>query len=85
MKINLELDQDEQILLTEAFESAIAECYFTEIEEEVKNNYYESVQSLIKKFGLDIKVEKVIAELIELNTNVDDDFDEEFEIDVDDD
>ncbi len=80
MKINMELDTEEELLLKDAFESGIAECFFAEIEDEVKNHYYENVQKLINRFGLDIKVDDVINELVELNNMPDDEFDEEFEI-----
>ena len=81
MKIDMELSEQEVLLLTEAFESGIAEAFFAEIEEEEKNNYYENIQKLINRFGLDVKVDEIIDELIELNENPDEEFDDEIDID----
>ena len=81
MKINLELNEEEELILSEAFESAIAECFFTEIDEETKNDYFEKLQKLIRKFSLDVQVDSVIDELVELNTPSDEDFDNEIDID----
>lgn len=83
MKLNIELNEDEEMLLSEAFESAIAEAYFTEIDDEFKNEYYENVQALINKLGLSVKVDAVIDELIELNSMEDDDLEDEVEIEDD--
>lgn len=80
MKINVELNEDEELLITEAFESAIAEAYFTEIDDDFKDEYYDNVQALIDKLGLKVKVEEVIDELIELNNMDDDDLDNEVDI-----
>lgn len=77
----MELSEQEVLLLTDAFEAGIAETFFAEIEEEEKNFYYENVQKLINRFGLDVKVDEVIDELIELNNNPDEDFDDEIDID----
>ena len=85
MKIIVELDEEEEVMLREAFESAIAECYFTEIDEEIKTDYYSSVQQLIKKLSLNLNVDDVIDELIELNSKINDVEDIDDIIDIDDD
>ena len=83
MKINIELNEEEETLVSEAFESAIAECLFSEYEEEFKDYYFERVQTLINKFGLKVNVDKVIDELIDLNKTDHEDFDENIDLDED--
>ena len=87
MKINVELDDEEVEMLTDAFGSAIAEVYFInfdeDLDEEEKNEYFIRVQKLIDKIGLSLKVDDVIDELIELNESNDDEVDDEIEIDED--
>lgn len=84
MKIDIELDDDEIIILSEAFESAIAERLFFESDDDTdedKIDYFQRVQKLINKLGLSIKVDNVIEELEELNEMTDDFFDDEIDID----
>ena len=73
MKIDVEIDDEEETMISEAFESAVAEIYFAvEIDEELKTDYYGKVQKLINKLGLSVNVDEVIDELIELNEDFED-------------
>ena len=83
MKLDVELNEDEEVLISEAFESAIAEAFFTEIDDEFKNEYYANVQALINKLGLKVKVDDVIEELIELNNMDDEELENEVDVDED--
>jgi len=84
MKINAELDEDEVIMISEAFESAIAERLFFESEDDTEDDkieYFSRLQKLITKLGLDVKVDDVIEELEELNELDDDFLDDEVDLD----
>ncbi len=86
MKIDIEIDDDEIIILSEAFESAIAERLFFESDDDTdedKIDYFQRVQKLINKLGLSVKVDEVIEELEELNEMTDEFFDDEIDIDED--
>ena len=80
MKINVELDEDEEILLEEAFESAIVEVLFadeSEISEEERTEYFLRLQELITKLGFEISVQEIVEELIELNEEMNKEMEEE--------
>lgn len=84
MKINVELDENEILILSEAFESAIAERVFYDIEEEDEDDkveYFKRVQDLVNKLGLEVSVEAVIEELEELNNMPDEFFNDEVNVD----